>query len=220
MQTRNVSILFTFLLSSMVCHAQTATIDPNQKFAWAENIGWINWLPVNLPVEQQVYIQSTFIRGYVWGENVGWISLGNTPLDGQSYANIDGSDVGVNVDQDGTLSGYAWAENIGWINFNTLGALGPFGENARIDRAGKRIRGFAWAENVGWINFDDSEHFIGLIVECVADVNGDGELSPADFTAWLAAYGKMNPVADQNGDGVVTPGDFTAWLSNYNIGCD
>jgi len=74
----------------------------------------------------------------------------------------------------------------------------------------------------GW-NIDDVV-LKGLVVPtsgyCRADTNGDGSVSPADFTAWIAAYNSGNAVvADQNGDGSVTPADFTAWIANYNAGC-
>ncbi len=55
--------------------------------------------------------------------------------------------------------------------------------------------------------------------ECVADVNGDGVLSPADFSAWVAAFNAGDPECDQNGDSVCTPADFSAWVANYNAGC-
>ena len=54
---------------------------------------------------------------------------------------------------------------------------------------------------------------------CLADANGDGVLSPADFSAWVAAFNAMSPVCDQNADGVCTPADFSAWVANYNAGC-
>lgn len=54
---------------------------------------------------------------------------------------------------------------------------------------------------------------------CVADVNGDGMLTPSDFTAWIAAFNAGSPACDQNGDGQCTPTDFSAWISNYNAGC-
>ncbi len=54
---------------------------------------------------------------------------------------------------------------------------------------------------------------------CPADTNGDGALTPADFTAWIAAFNAMAPECDQNGDGACTPADFTAWIANYNLGC-
>ena len=55
--------------------------------------------------------------------------------------------------------------------------------------------------------------------DCVADVNGDGSLSPTDFTAWIAAFYNGSAGCDQNGDGLCTPTDFTAWIANYNAGC-
>lgn len=54
---------------------------------------------------------------------------------------------------------------------------------------------------------------------CTADTNGDGMLSPADFSAWVAAYNAAAPACDQNADGVCTPADFSAWVANYNAGC-
>lgn len=54
---------------------------------------------------------------------------------------------------------------------------------------------------------------------CLADVNGDGIASPADFSAWVAAYNASASGCDQNGDGQCTPADFSAWVINYNNGC-
>ncbi|MCB9835761.1 MAG: hypothetical protein H6808_03475 [Phycisphaera sp.] len=54
---------------------------------------------------------------------------------------------------------------------------------------------------------------------CIADTNGDGILSPADFSAWVAAFNAGAAACDQNGDGSCTPADFSAWVANYNAGC-
>jgi beta-glucanase (GH16 family) len=54
---------------------------------------------------------------------------------------------------------------------------------------------------------------------CIADVNGDGSVTPTDFTAWIGAFNSNSPECDQNGDGSCTPTDFTAWIGNYNAGC-
>ena len=56
-------------------------------------------------------------------------------------------------------------------------------------------------------------------IECPADVNGDGMLSPTDFSAWIGAFNTNAPECDQNGDGMCTPTDFSAWIGNYNAGC-
>ncbi|MEL6499463.1 MAG: zinc-dependent metalloprotease [Planctomycetota bacterium] len=52
-----------------------------------------------------------------------------------------------------------------------------------------------------------------------ADTNGDGQLTPADFNAWILAFNNQSPECDQNGDGNCNPGDFNAWVLNYNAGC-
>lgn len=54
---------------------------------------------------------------------------------------------------------------------------------------------------------------------CVADVNGDGVVTPTDVSAWINAYNNAAPGCDQNGDGACGPSDFTAWIANYNTGC-
>jgi len=58
-----------------------------------------------------------------------------------------------------------------------------------------------------------------LEVPCLADTNADGVLSPADFSAWVAAFNAMSPQCDQNGDGACSPADFSAWVGNFNAGC-
>ena len=55
---------------------------------------------------------------------------------------------------------------------------------------------------------------------CLADVNGDGLATPADFNAWIVAYLLREPECDQNGDGLCNPSDFNAWVVNFNLGCD
>ncbi len=59
----------------------------------------------------------------------------------------------------------------------------------------------------------------GFTTKCLADTNHDGVLTPADFTAWIAAFNAMAPDCDQNNDSACTPADFTAWIANYNAGC-
>lgn len=55
--------------------------------------------------------------------------------------------------------------------------------------------------------------------DCLADVNGDGSVTPSDFTAWINAFNNNLPGCDQNNDGSCTPSDFTAWIANFNVGC-
>ena len=60
--------------------------------------------------------------------------------------------------------------------------------------------------------------------KCPGDVNGDGSVDPADFTAWLQCFNDPTsapfcPCADVNGDGAIDPADFTAWLAAFAAGC-
>ena len=55
--------------------------------------------------------------------------------------------------------------------------------------------------------------------ECPANMNDDGQLTSADFQAWIDAYTASRIAADQNLDAFITPADFNAWILNYNAGC-
>lgn len=72
---------------------------------------------------------------------------------------------------------------------------------------------------VGYSGEPSIRVFYGVAPPCVADVNGDGMLTPTDFTAWVGAFNSMAPECDQNGDGMCTSTDFTAWIQNFNTGC-
>lgn len=56
--------------------------------------------------------------------------------------------------------------------------------------------------------------------DCPGDINGDGVLSGADFTAWIIAYNDGDLSADLNGNGTLEAGDFTAWLIAFQNGCE
>jgi len=74
----------------------------------------------------------------------------------------------------------------------------------------------------GWGYETELDTPVTVITEstnCTADVNNDGVLTPADFSAWVAAFNANAPDCDQNDDGSCTPADFSAWVANYNAGC-
>ncbi len=73
---------------------------------------------------------------------------------------------------------------------------------------------------VGWrVDFEIIALEGSVIPSCRVDVNRDGTVSAADFTAWMDAYNNSLPGCDQNGDSACNPADFTAWIANYNTGC-
>ena len=127
--------------------ARAGVIDDNDKYAWGENIGWIDFKPAGLSAEQQIVVGDNIFSGYAWGENIGWINFGDgSPESGDQYANDSPVDFGVNND-DGALSGFAWGENVGWIDFD------PEGDEQVVIVNGE-FTGYAWGENIGWISFN------------------------------------------------------------------
>lgn len=136
-------LLILFLLGGLEGRSALAQdIDPDNdgsRFAYGENIGWINFKPSQGPgVTLSVSGPIGYLTGYAWGENIGWINF--SPVGG-----------GVTFDPStGVLSGYAWGENTGWINF------APSGGGVSIDACGD-FNGYAWAENTGWISFRSDE---------------------------------------------------------------
>jgi hypothetical protein len=215
---------------------QVSNVDATNKFAWGENIGWLNWRDAGSPVASQgAVIRNTFLSGFVWSENCGWINLGDgTPTSGTAYANANGTDFGVNRDSaTGNLTGFAWGENIGWINFGG-GALASPAQPARFSSG--RLTGFAWGENIGWINLGltTAGQFVSAVVTCgPSDVAGpnqsvgaDGVLTADDIIVFLGSYFASSLQADVAGanqstipDGVLTADDIIVFLGRYFAGC-
>jgi hypothetical protein len=97
------------------------TIDVTSKYAWSNNIGWVNFGASN----GNVIVKDSALTGYVWSETTGWINL--NPTNG-----------GVLNNNEGTLSGKAWGEGTGWINFSgvTINSSGQFSGTATGDIIG------------------------------------------------------------------------------------
>jgi len=129
-------LLIALLMDLWVSRACAENIDPYNeglKYAYGENIGWINFKPSQGP---GVTVSDSALTGYAWSENTGWI-------------NLNPADDGVQNNGLGKLSGYAWGQNVGWINF------APAGGGVQIDANGYFF-GKAWGENTGWISFNST----------------------------------------------------------------
>lgn len=137
--------LALLLAVALAASAYGLGIDPTDKYAWGENIGWLNWGTTEGAVD--VPEENGDFAGYVWGENVGWISLSCS-----NTASCGTVDYGVSRTGD-DLSGYAWGENVGWISFScaNTGTCGTVDYGVSIDTATNELQGYAWGENVGWI---------------------------------------------------------------------
>ncbi|MDX2175125.1 MAG: hypothetical protein SF028_01515 [Candidatus Sumerlaeia bacterium] len=140
-----LALLAVISAPAHVSNAEQSNVDPAEQYAWAENIGWVNFRGDGA---NGVFAGRAWLQGFAWSENAGWINLGDgSPADGLAYSQA-ADDTGVNRDPGtGNLSGYAWGENIGWINFGAAAGA----DTARLGEDGN-FAGYAWGENVGWIN--------------------------------------------------------------------
>lgn len=100
------------------------TIDSTYKYAWGENIGWLNFGCDNCNVQ----ITDNGISGNAWSRQYGWINLNPTTS-------------GVLNTAEGVLSGFAWSSNLGWINFTgvTINSSGEFLGYATIESDSSQI---------------------------------------------------------------------------------
>ncbi len=124
-----LAIAFTLLIAATphaFASTTDGTIDSVSKYAWGENLGWLNFGTIG----GDVHVTDTVLTGYIWSEQYGWINLAPT-----------GS--GVTNNAEGDLSGSAWGENLGYIDFS----------NVSISSSGV-FSGIASGTVAGQISFD------------------------------------------------------------------
>lgn len=120
--------VYAFFHLSVVQASETnGRIDSVSKYAWGENIGWLNFGCDNCNVN----ITDSGISGYAWSRQYGWINLSANQV----------NNTGVQNTNSGVLSGYAWSSNLGWIDFTgvTINTDGEFKGHATIRSNGSKI---------------------------------------------------------------------------------
>lgn len=122
----------------VLASSSDGTIDATHRYAWSENLGWIDFGTT----AGNVRVTDAALTGYAWNETTGWISLNcsNDTSCGTVEYKVTNTSAGV-------LGGNAWSENVGWIQF------APTHGGVTIDSSGN-FSGYAWGENVGWIVFN------------------------------------------------------------------
>ena len=188
----------TFLAITVGSHA-ASTIDATNRYAYAANLGWVDWVA---DTNNGAVIGEYVCFGYLYSANVGWIDLGSgSPANGIYYQNLSGSDFGVNQDGLGNLRGYAYGANIGWINFEANGA-------PAVNLATGRLSGYAWSANCGWISLSNTVAYVKT------DTVQPGALAPDGLPiAWLLQnFGttNVNANADPTGKGMTIGQDYLA----------
>lgn len=151
-------------------------IDSTNKYAWSENVGWIDFGVAG----GAVAVSDSSLTGYAYCENIGWVSLNCSNT--SSCATYD---YGVVNDGTGVLSGYAWSENTGWINFK------PAQGGVTISSSGV-FSGYAYGENIGWINFTVDNPVT------TSWRASSGSPAPSSSQSSVTVYHGNGPIADEN----------------------
>ncbi|MBC7836397.1 hypothetical protein H7X87_01295 [Acetobacteraceae bacterium] len=156
-----IIVLGAALLSSTEPRLQAQTAASNagvfSGYAWSDNIGWIDFNPVN---GSGVYVSPTdgiTLGGYAWSDNIGWISFNENsgcPSGlGQCRPYLQGS-------KPGSIRLYGWAYAVsasdGWDGWISLRGNDT---NAAASVSGSTLtfNGYAWgSEVVGWVQYSGS----------------------------------------------------------------
>jgi hypothetical protein len=190
--------IITFcVLFSVIAFVFAENIDPynnGSQYAYAENVGWINFQPVE---GSGVQVSSSAVTGKVWGENIGWINLSPT-----TYG-------GVVNDGNGNLSGYAWGENVGWINFDPAVSGDTSNQYKVTIDADGFFAGWAYGENIGWIHFDETQDWSAQA--CVVTIE--------DLTNFASFWLSTEPAANLYDGGTVTMPDYAAFALFWQDFC-
>jgi len=133
-----------------------ANINATNKWAWGEDIGWVNFDPAGW----WVVVSGTGLTGTAWSSNFGWIDL--APTNG----GVTLTNGVIATTCQSTLSWNAWSPNLGWIDFSGV----------RIDETGRFYGTTSWV-NSGNISFSWSIHHVAtsLLPDCTSvDSDWDG----------------------------------------------
>ncbi|HED54193.1 MAG TPA: hypothetical protein ENJ00_08335 [Phycisphaerales bacterium] len=185
------------------------------------------------PTGQMVW--STFIGGSdedsIFGpvlDNSGRIWLGGYTQSTDYFTTPDAYDSTLDGPRDATIRRYA---PDGTLEYSTLfgGSGSDYGRYIGVDPSGRvYLVGETDSPDLPTSAGAHQQNYLGgscafltqlLPAPCVPDVNGDGSLDAADFTAWIAAFNAGDPTCDQNADSLCDPSDFSAWIANFNAGC-
>jgi hypothetical protein len=168
--------------------AAAETVQPDQRWAFAPNAGWLDARPLGAE-GPGLHAADGVIRGWLYAANVGWISA--HCLNTASCSRVDyGLRLESIPEQPDLLRlvGRLWSPNAGWITAHCLtsASCAEVDYGLYVDIESGLIDGFAWSENFGWISFSCANtescgtaiYGVGLlpeaIVPVVASVFSDG----------------------------------------------
>jgi len=161
------TVCFIIFIFPFFAFASTTngTIDATYKYAWGNNIGWVNFGTTN----GNIHITDSAMTGYAWSANYGWI-------------NLNPSNSGVANNNEGTLFGYAWGEGLGWINFAgvSINSQGQFSGTATISLDNSKIN-FDCTGCTVKTDWRPASARSGEVAGTTTSAGGGGSPMPADW---------------------------------------
>jgi len=159
-------------------------------------------------------------------ETIPNLAVGGESRMGATAVNDDGSLIGGGTWGFGPAifgRGFIWQEGVGTMTvadfLDRKGVVYPDGYNFAFVSAmspdGKWIAGWGNGGTPGtqtWV--------VNLGIACVADIDGDGELTLFDFLAFQNLFDAGDLAADFDGDGSLTLFDFLEFQNIFDAGCD
>ena len=130
---------------------------------------------------------------------------------------IDLDELGWDGEQDILVTGWIANDAFNFISNQVLGGIpGPDNIGSRdADDDGMNDLDFSTIAGDQYLNLSNPT----IVVECLADLTGDGSLNFFDVSAFLTAFGTMDPIADFTGDGSFNFFDVSAFLTAFGMGC-
>lgn len=210
------------------------TIDVNQKYAWGDTLGWLNFGTSG----GNVHVTDAALTGYVWSENFGWIHLnpsksgvlndGNGHLSGDGWGTNTGyvSFSGVTINSSGKFTGTAVGSVAGNISFDCPGCNVVTDWRPQSSRGGGGGGGGTGGGGIvsaggGGTGYPGLGPLPGAPAACVrtADFNHDGRVDIIDLSILLYYYGRSGPSIcpyDLNGNGTVDFPDISILMYYWN----
>lgn len=167
-----------------------------------------------------------FPTAYRWTAATGIVSLGTLPggtLSIATASNTDGSIiVGFGDDALGLTRAWIWTQRCGTMRDLQTELITVYGQ---ANAAGWTLATADGMSDTGFVagsGLDpagNTQIWTSQISRCWADFNGDGMLTPADTTAFNAAFLAGSLRADCDCDGVLTLFDFGCFNAQFAAGC-
>jgi hypothetical protein len=163
-------------------------------------------------------------------DNLIVVGINNSNVDGVTDSDASGAsavntgieicfdldELGWDGEQDILVSGWIANGGFDFLSNQVLGGI------PTADNIGPRD---ADSDGVNDLDFNliSGDQFLNLsnptVATCPADLTDDGMLNFFDVSAFLAAFGAMDPIADFTGDGMFNFFDVSAFLSAFAAGC-